>query len=60
VGSGPTNAKVGGTGYGKSEKKLKPSFTRGNGQKQRTQGKNLWNLYGMKIFIERKKIMAGL
>jgi hypothetical protein len=31
------------------EKKLKPLFTRGSGQK-RTQGKRLWNLEGMKYF----------
>ncbi len=32
-----------------SEKKLKPLFTSGSGQK-RTQGKSLWNLKGMKYF----------
>ncbi len=32
-----------------SEKKLKPLFTSGSGQK-RTQGKSLWNLEGMKFF----------
>jgi hypothetical protein len=31
------------------EKKLKPLFTSGSGQK-RTQGKSLWNLDGMKYF----------
>ncbi len=31
------------------EKKLKPLFTSGSGQK-RTQGKSLWNLEGMKYF----------
>ena len=31
------------------EKKLKPLFTSGGGQK-RTQGKSLWNLDGMKYF----------
>jgi hypothetical protein len=31
------------------EKKLKPFFTSGSGQK-RTQGKSLWNLEGMKYF----------
>ncbi len=37
------------------EKKLKPLFTSGSGQK-RTQGKSLWNLEGMKYFIEQKKL----
>ena len=37
------------------EKKLKPFFTSGSGQK-RTQGKSLWNLEGMKYFhrVEKK------
>ncbi len=34
---------------GSQEKKLKPLFTSGSGQK-RTQGKSLWNLDGMKHF----------
>jgi hypothetical protein len=34
---------------GSQEKKLKPLFTSGSGQK-RTQGKSLWNLEGMKYF----------
>ncbi len=34
---------------GNPEKKLKPLFTSGSGQK-RTQGKSLWNLDGMKYF----------
>ncbi len=36
------------------EKKLKPLFTSGNGQK-RTQGKSLWNLDGMKYFHRAEK-----
>jgi hypothetical protein len=32
---------------GNQDKKLKPLFTSGSGQK-RTQGKSLWNLDGMK------------
>ncbi len=36
------------------EKKLKPLFTSGSGQK-RTQGKSLWNLDGMKYFHRAKK-----
>ncbi len=41
------------------EKKLKLLFTSGNGQK-RTQGKSLWNLEGMNIFIKQKRMEAGL
>jgi hypothetical protein len=33
------------------EKKLKPLFISGSGQK-RTQGKSLWNLEGMKYFCQ--------
>jgi hypothetical protein len=36
------------------EKKLKPLFTSGSGQK-RTQGKSLWNLDGMKYFHRGEK-----
>ncbi len=36
------------------EKKLKPLFTSGSGQK-RTQGKSLWNLDGMKYFRQAEK-----
>ncbi len=36
------------------EKKLKPLFTSGSGQK-RTQGKSLWNLDGMKYFHRAEK-----
>ncbi len=36
------------------EKKLKPLFTSGSGQK-RTQGKSLWNLEGMKYFYRAEK-----
>jgi hypothetical protein len=36
------------------EKKLKPLFTNGSGQK-RTQGKSLWNLEGMKYFHQAEK-----
>jgi hypothetical protein len=36
------------------EKKLKPLFTSGSGQK-RTQGKSLWNLEGMKYFHQAEK-----
>jgi hypothetical protein len=35
------------------EKKLKPLFTSGSGQK-RTQGESLWNLEGMKYFHTAK------
>jgi hypothetical protein len=36
------------------EKKLKPLFTSGSGQK-RTQGKSMWNLDGMKYFHQAEK-----
>jgi hypothetical protein len=36
------------------EKKLKPLFTSGSGQK-RTQGKSLWNLEGMKYIPSSRK-----
>ena len=36
------------------EKKLKPLFTSGSGQK-RTQGNSLWNLEGMKYFHRAEK-----
>ncbi len=36
------------------EKKLKPLFISGSGQK-RTQGKSLWNLDGMKYFHQAEK-----
>jgi hypothetical protein len=36
------------------EKKLKPLFTSGSGQK-RTQGKSLWNLEGIKYFHRAEK-----
>ncbi len=41
------------------EKKLKPLFTSGSGQK-RTQGKSLWNLEGMKYFHHAEKMEGGL
>ena len=41
------------------EKKLKPLFTSGSGQK-RTQGKSLWNLEGMKYFHQAEKMEGGL
>jgi hypothetical protein len=41
--------KLGEQAIGSQEKKLKPLFTSGSGQK-RTQGKSLWNLEGMKYF----------
>jgi hypothetical protein len=41
------------------EKKLKPLFTSGSGQK-RAQGKSLWNLEGMKYFYQADKMEAGL
>jgi hypothetical protein len=44
---------------GNPEKKLKPLFTSGSGQK-RTQGKSLWNLEGMKYFHRVGKMEAGL
>ncbi len=40
---------LGAEGMENQEKKLKPFFTSGSGQK-RTQGKSLWNLEGMKYF----------
>jgi hypothetical protein len=40
---------LGAEGIENPEKKLKPLFTSGSGQK-RTQGKYLWNLEGMKYF----------
>ncbi len=40
---------LGAQAIGSQEKKLKPLFTIGSGQK-RTQGKSLWNLEGMKYF----------
>ncbi len=40
---------LGAEGMENPEKKLKPLFTSGSGQK-RTQGKSLWNLEGMKYF----------
>jgi hypothetical protein len=41
------------------EKKLKPLFTSGSGQK-RTQGKSLWNLKGVKYFHRAGKMEVGL
>jgi hypothetical protein len=49
VGSGPKNARVGGTGYWQSREEIETLFTSGSGQK-RTQGKSLWNLDGKKYF----------
>jgi hypothetical protein len=40
---------LGAEAMGNQEKKLKPLFTSGSGQKM-PQGKNLWNLDGMKYF----------
>jgi hypothetical protein len=40
---------LGAEAMGNQEKKLKPLFTSGSGQK-RTQGKSLWNLDGIKYF----------
>jgi hypothetical protein len=40
------------------QKKLKPLFTSGSGQK-RTQGKSLWNLEGMKYFHHAEKNGRG-
>jgi hypothetical protein len=45
---------LGAEGMENPEKKLKPLFTSGSGQK-RTQGKSLWNLEGMKYFHRAKK-----
>jgi hypothetical protein len=39
---------------GNPEKKLKPLFTSGNGQR-RTQGKSLWNLDGLRYFHRAEK-----
>jgi hypothetical protein len=41
------------------EKKLKPLFTSGSGQK-RTQGKSLWNIDGMKKNYRVEKMETGL
>ncbi len=49
---------LGAEAVGNPEKKLKPLFASGSGQK-RTQGKSLWNLDGMKYFL-REKMEAGL
>jgi hypothetical protein len=45
---------LGAEAMGNPEKKLKPLFTSGSGQK-RTQGKSLWNLEGMKYFHRVEK-----
>ncbi len=50
---------LGGQATGNPEKKLKPLFTSGSGQK-RTQGQSLWNLDGMKYFHRAEKMEAGL
>ena len=50
---------LGAEAVGNPEKKLKALFTSGSGQK-RTQGKSLWNLEGVKLFIELKKMEADL
>jgi hypothetical protein len=44
---------------GIQEKKLQPLFTSGSGQK-RTQGKNLWNIEGIKKNIVQKKMEVDL
>jgi hypothetical protein len=44
---------------GNPEKKLKPLFNSGSGQK-RTQGKKLWNLEGIKHFHQVEKMEADL
>ncbi len=44
---------------GNPEKKLKPLFTSGSGQK-RTQSKSLRNLEGVKYFHRAEKMEAGL
>jgi hypothetical protein len=45
---------LGAEAMGTPEKKLKPLFTSGSGQK-RTQGNSLWNLEGMKYFHRAEK-----
>ncbi len=45
---------LGAEAMGNPEKKLKPLFTNGSGQK-RTQGKSLWNLDSMKYFHQAEK-----
>jgi hypothetical protein len=50
---------LGAEAMGNPEKKLKPSFTSGSGQK-RTQGKSSWNLEGRKYFHRAEKMEAGL
>jgi hypothetical protein len=44
---------LGAEAVGNPEKKLKPFFTSGSGQK-RTQGKSLWNIDSMKYFLREK------
>ncbi len=45
---------LGAEAMGNPEKKLKPLYTSGSGQK-RTQGKSLWNLEGMTYFHQAEK-----
>ncbi len=49
MGSEHSNARVRAKGNGQPEKKLKPLFTSGGGQKH-MQGKSLWNKDGMRYF----------
>jgi hypothetical protein len=50
---------LGAEGMENQEKKLKPLFTSGSGQK-RSQDKSLWKLEGMKYFHRVEKMEAGL
>jgi hypothetical protein len=50
---------LGAEAMGNPEKKLKPLFTSGSGQK-RTQGKRWWNLDSMKYSHREKKMEVGL
>jgi hypothetical protein len=50
---------LGAEAMGNPERKSKPFFTSGSGQK-RTQRKSLWNLEGMKYFHREEKMEAGL
>ncbi len=46
---------LGAQAIGNQEKKLRPLFTSGSGQK-RTQGKSLWTKEGMKYFHSAEKM----
>ncbi len=50
---------LGAQAMGNQEKKLKPLFTSGSGQRS-SQGKSLWNLDGMKYIHRAEKMEASL